>query len=223
MVERISQLDEVIDEFNIIFERLKADQPSKLRPLLENTKLESRGTLVIGPRGTGKTTFLLEKAKHDRLFYLSADSPLVANVSLWEIARAVFQRDFDGIIFDEVHFARNWSRDLKALYDEYPRKKIVASDSSSGFLQKGVADLSRRFVKVRIPLLSFRAYVFLKEGVQLPALDLLKPDLAMVRWAVEQGPLLQWFRQYLAEGLRPFFLEGNYQDRQLNIIEKTIY
>jgi hypothetical protein len=31
------------------------------------------------------------------------------------------------------------------------------------------------------------------------------------------------FKEYLKEGSRPFFMEGNYQDKLLNIIEKTIF
>lgn len=214
---------ETIDDCMAIQQRLQAHLPGRLRPLLATTPIKSRGTLVVGPRGTGKTTFLLEKAKHGKLFYLSADSPLVSNTGLWELGRMAFQRDFDGIIIDEVHFAPDWSRDLKALYDAYPRKKIIASDSSSVVLQRGIADLSRRFVKIQVPLLSFREYVLLKEGLSLPVIDPLKPDRAAVQRALDQGPVLHWFREYLRGGFRPFFLEGSYPERQLNVIEKTVF
>lgn len=222
-LNRVLQTAETIDDLFAIQHRLQAHLPGRLRPLLATTSIRNRGTLVVGPRGTGKTTFLLDKARQGKLLYLSADSPLVSNTGLWELGRLAFQRDFDGIIIDEVHYAPNWSRDLKALYDAYPRKKIIASDSSSVILQKGIADLSRRFVKIQIPLLSFRDYVFLKEGLSLPVIDLLKTDRAAIQRALDQGPVLHWFREYLCGGFRPFFLEGSYPERQLNIIEKTVF
>jgi predicted AAA+ superfamily ATPase len=179
--------------------------------------------LVVGPRGTGKTTFLLEKAKQSKLLYLSADSPLISNIGLWELGRQAFQRDFNGIIFDEVHFAPDWSRDLKALYDAYPKKQIIASDSNSLILQKGIADLSRRFIKFTIPLLSFRDYVYIKYEITLPTIDILKPDISVLQKILDSGPVLNWFKEYLNAGMRPFFLENNYRERQLNIIEKTVF
>jgi len=204
-------------------DRLFANLPDKLRPLFKSTKFESRGSIVIGPRGTGKTTFLLEKTRTEKLFYLSADSPVISSCGLWQLGSEIFKGDHAGVIFDEVHFAPDWSRDLKALYDAYPGKKIIASDSSSIILQKGMADLSRRFVKIFIPFLSFNDYLFLKEGISLPAIDILNPDRLRIQNLLDKWPLIQWFKEYLTGGIRPFFLEGKYPDRQLNIIEKSIF
>ncbi|HAR43538.1 MAG TPA: AAA family ATPase [Bdellovibrionales bacterium] len=223
MVERIMQVNDIIDQLFAIQLRIQAWQPACLRPLLTQTEITARGTLVIGPRGTGKTTFLFEQAKKGKFLYFSADSPLVSDLGIWEIARVAFQRDFEGVIIDEVHCARKWSNDLKALYDAYPRKKIIASDSSSIVLQRGIADLSRRFVKISIPLLSFRDYVFLKHGLLLPQLNILKPDLRATQEILDTGPVMLWFREYLQGGLRPFFLEGSYAQRQLNVIEKMVF
>ncbi len=223
MVERLSQLAAIVDELIEVQERLQSFVPDRLRPCLTQESITARGTLVIGPRGTGKTTFLLAQAMEKKLMYLSADSPLVSQVGLWDLGREVFKRDFSGLIIDEVHFAPDWSRDLKALYDAYPRKIIVASDSSSVILRKGVSDLSRRFIKIQIPFLSFRDFVFLKEGITLPVLNFQEPDQRSVQKVLNTGPILHWFKIYMNTGLRPFFLEGDYRERQLNIIEKTIF
>lgn len=223
MTERKSYPIEIIDDFIAIQHRLQRVLPERLRSTLSGIKISTRGTLVVGPRGTGKTVFLLETAKASKLLYFSADSPLLSNVGLWELGRMAFQRDFNGVIIDEVHYAPDWSRDLKALYDAYPGKQIIASDSSSIVLQKGIADLSRRFVKIKLSLLSFRDYVFLKEGITLPEMDILRLDPLLIQKTFEKGPILSWFRDYLTAGFRPFFLEGSYKERQLNIIEKTVF
>ena len=130
---------------------------------------------------------MLSRLKGRKLLYASADSPLIAGRSLYEVAVFAFSRGYKGIAFDELHHARDWGQHLKALYDDYPNHHIWASDSSSLVLRTGVADLSRRYISLRLPLMSFREYVFLREGA------------------------------------RPIFLEGNYAERLLNIIEKTLY
>jgi predicted AAA+ superfamily ATPase len=97
------------------------------------------------------------------VLYLSADNPLIAIKGLWEIGNTAFLAGYDGIIVDEVHYAKDWSSALKSLYDAFPDKSVYASDSSSFILRSGIADLSRRFSSVQIPQLSFREYLFLKK------------------------------------------------------------
>jgi predicted AAA+ superfamily ATPase len=89
-------------------------------------------------------------------------------------------------------------------------------------LRKGVADLSRRFPKISVPLLSLRDYIYLSENIELPILDPFG-DLSEAEEIVSRVNIQAAFRQYLAEGFRPIFLEGDYQQRILNIIEKTIF
>ncbi|WP_234946720.1 ATP-binding protein [Thermosipho atlanticus] len=115
----------------------------------------------MGPRGVGKTTYLLINAKNYNFFYVSGYDPLLSQISLYNLGERIFLEGFSELIIDEVHFLNNWSTKIKSLYDSFPDKKIWISDSSSIILRKGIADLSRRFIKVRIPLLSFREYIYL--------------------------------------------------------------
>ena len=167
--------------------RRLAALPQRLRPQSTEATLDARAVLITGPRGVGKTTLMLSRLKGRKLLYVSADSPLIAGRSLYEVAVFAFSRGYKGIAFDELHHARDWGQHLKALYDDYPNHHIWASDSSSLVLRTGVADLSRRYISLRLPLMSFREYIYLREGA------------------------------------RPIFLEGNYAERLLNIIEKTLY
>ncbi|WP_235280310.1 AAA family ATPase [Thermotoga sp. Mc24] len=68
-------------------------------------------------------------------------------------------KNYPGIIIDEVHFLKNWSTILKVLYDSFPDRVIWTSDSSSVLLRKRLSDLSRRFVLIRMPLMSFREFI----------------------------------------------------------------
>lgn len=205
------------------FAEILRNSPRELRLWFrDHAQIKSRATLIIGPRGVGKTTYLVNQAKIEELFYFSADNPNVSSTGIWQIGEEAIAKGYKGLAIDEVHFANNWSQDLKALYDSYPSIKIYASDSSSLIVRKGLADLSRRFPRFYVPLLSFREFVFLKTGNTLPVCKIFAFK-SIVENGLKEYNLNELFKEYLAAGLRPIFLEGSYNARLLNIIEKTIF
>lgn len=216
-------LDSTLEILSLIQERKLQKLPERLRLFYERNEQKNRAVLIFGPRGVGKTTFMLSRIKNKKIFYLSADNPLVSAVSLWDLGNAIFMKGYEGIAIDEVHYAKDWSIHLKALYDSFPDKIIWASDSSSLVLRHGIADLSRRFSKVEIPLMSFREYLALKEGVILPVIDPLSPDKKLVKKAMDSVNILFAFQNFMEEGFRPIFLEWDYREQILNIIEKTLH
>ncbi|MCX6106240.1 MAG: AAA family ATPase [Proteobacteria bacterium] len=217
--------NDIIDNLALTQSRLIASQPARMRLAFDHWDLRScRAALIMGPRGVGKTKLLLREAeRHGNILYLSADHPYLDEVSLWTIAETAFLRGYDGIAVDEVHFARNWSRHLKAIYDAYPGKVIWASDSSSVVLRSSVGDLSRRFLQKRLSYLSLREYIHLKEGLELPVLNPFTATPAAFSRILEATNVMAAFRTYVEEGFRPFFLEGHYAERILAVLEKSIH
>jgi hypothetical protein len=215
-------VDELINKLELIHGRLRVNLPKQLRPVFETLDVSPRGLLILGPRGVGKTTLALIKA-HPEMLYIPADHPLVASHPLVDIGEAAFSRGYRGIIVDEVHCSKAWASNLKALYDAWPRHFIWATDSSSVCLEQGLADLSRRFVRTFVPLLSFREYLSLKTGVTFPVLDPFHLRDSAIGDILAEVNVLALFSEYLQEGLRPFFLEGRYADRMRNVIDKMIY
>lgn len=63
---------------------------------------------------------------------------------------------------DEIHYAPRWSQELKALHDAWPDRSIWASGSDSLLLSSGIGDLSRRYIDIAMPFLSFREFLVLK-------------------------------------------------------------
>ncbi len=223
MVERNLELAEIIIELGAIQARLALSLPQRLRPYLNRFEDLPRACLILGPRGCGKTTFILNYLRQKNCLFVSADLPWIAPYSLWEIAKAAFSHGYEGIIFDEVHYAEDWSKHIKAIYDSYPKHLIWASDSSSAVLRKGVADLSRRFLKIQIPILSFREYIYLREGKLFQTIDPFSPDSSKIHEVLDQINVPLLFRQHISSGIRPIFQEGFYEDRSLNILEKMIF
>ncbi len=210
-----------IADLEAAMQRRMAALPSRLRPFSTEYRNLPRALLLTGARGVGKTIFLLHHAKERRVLYLSADNPMVMSESLYNIGKSAFLAGFGGIIIDEVHYAREWALHLKALYDDFPGHSIWASDSSSLVLRSGTADLSRRFVPIKMPFLSFREFLFLETGKEFPVLN---PFSGMLNIHVVPTPeILAAFRKYRAMGTRPFYAEGNFEDRLLAVLDKTLY
>lgn len=202
------------------------------RPYFEQIDIESRGNLLIGPRGTGKTTYLLTQlASTEDGLYLSLDDLQLLNEDLFELVEVAYNQGTRVLFLDEVHYYNNWSQKIKNLYDSYPKLKIVLSDSSSLILRLATADLSRRFPKVHMPLLSFREYVFFRKKILLPTFDPLKifksKNKVVLPKEIESfrqtQNINQLFLDFLDFGQRPFFIEKKYSERIENIIEKTIF
>lgn len=216
-------LERVLEIAEETHQRLKFSLPERIRPLYDRAEIDNLRTLLVyGQRGAGKTTFLLYRSKNRPFLYFSADNPLIANYPLYEVVREAFKRGYEGVILDEVHHAKDWSQHLKALYDDYPERYIWASGSSSLLIKSGVADLSRRFVHVRIPLLSFREFLFLKEGILSEPMDPFNIKKETINLTKKLN-ILGLFREYSSSGTRPFFFEGEYCNRLQGIVEKSIY
>ena len=210
--------DELISYLEETHSRRLSALPTNLRPFTRETRNLPRCMVLTGPRGVGKTTFLIHHAQGRRFLYLSADNPYVAQESLYGIVRDVFLAGYKGVIIDEAHFARDWSLHAKALSDDFPDRSVWLSDSSSLVLRSGAGDLSRRYVPVVMPILSFREYLALRVGTDYPVFD---PFGEIPVHA--DADLLRYHAEYRREGTRPFFAEGYYAERMREILHKTLH
>lgn len=214
---------DIIERLEIIQQRLLLFKPEILRPFFKAIKPTDRAIILTGARGTGKTTFLLSRLGSSHILYFSADNPITSGHSLYDLIEAAFMKGYEGVFIDEVHYASSWARDLKAAYDAFPGKMIWASDSSSLALRRGIEDLSRRFLFIRLPLLSFREFIALMTGEEYPVLDAFESGSEAAN-ILKKTNVLKLFRDYLDHGFRPIFLENaaTYSLRLMAMIEKAL-
>lgn len=211
----------LITDLESAMQRRLTKIPARLRPFTTNASSLPRALSLTGPRGVGKTTFLLNHAQNRNMLYLSADNPMIAGIALYDAIKAIFLAGYSGVIVDEVHFAKDWSAHVKAIYDDYPDHLIWISDSSSLILREGVADLSRRFVRIEMPLLSFREFLLLETGTEYAPFD---PFTNPVKSSLDPSPeILGAFKKYRTIGTRPFYHENNFEERLLSVLDKTLY
>ena len=197
-------------------------QPRYLYPQFQ---LTNRLTGLIGPRGVGKTTLLLQYIKNELFkdktsFYFSADLVYFQKSNLLEFVSDLHQKEGYKIIFiDEIHKYQNWDQELKNIYDAFPSLKIVFSGSSA----EGSHDLSRRAKLYRLHGLSFREYLNFSQNLQLKPCSF--EDLMQGTATPAIPKILTHFETYLAQGYYPFVFEDphSYHEKVSRIIEKTIF
>ena len=153
-------IEEEVAAFATIQSRLTAALSIPSRPWIQ--PVSHRGILLHGPRGIGKTHYLLRHAQENAGFYLSTDQPLALGRPLSEWTEFVISRGHRALYLDEIHLSPDWAAHLKATYDAHPDVSIMVSGSSSLLATAGLADLSRRFVSTHMPYLSFREYLVLR-------------------------------------------------------------
>ena len=123
---------------------------------------------VRGIRGIGKTVLFLQLAKNMAdSAYFSADSSYLTPYPIYEIANTLRKRGIKTIFIDEIHTRPEWEKDIKTLYDEH-ELRIFFSGSSSLSLKKSSADLSRRAVIYELKPASFREYLNIRKGTDIP-------------------------------------------------------
>jgi uncharacterized protein len=190
--------------------------------LIEDT-FNRRCTIVIGQRGVGKTTLALQhllnrfgrKPDIPKGLYVPCDHYLLQGKSLYDIAEAFSLIGGEEICFDEVHHYADWSRELKSIIDTFPDIRLLVTGSSALEIEKSSHDLSRRAVNRELFGLSFREFIALETGVQLPSHSLgrvLSDHVDIARAVVdslagEGHKVMALFEKYLAVGYYPYYRE----------------
>ena len=204
------------------------------RFLYDQLDLDHRLTGIIGPRGVGKTTLLLQLIKEKfypdhPVFYFSADNAYFNEVSILEFVNQLYLTQHIHLFFiDEIHKYPRWNQELKNIYDSFPKVKILFSGSSSINLIEGVYDLSRRARLLYLPGLSFREYLNIKTDNQFPAIvfeDLIERHSHWAAKLSKIATISQHFEEYLLFGYYPIVFQSreNLYSAIANIIDKTIY
>jgi len=122
------------------------DQSFK-RYLFDIIQWDSRLIGIKGARGTGKTTLLLQWIKEQNLptekaAYFSLDDLYFLEHSLKDTVTQFYKNGGLILVLDEVHKYKNWSIEIKNIYDFFPELKIIFTGSSIIDISKQEGDLS---------------------------------------------------------------------------------
>ena len=186
---------------------------------------------LIGSRGVGKTTLILQylKSLKQKSLYLTGDDIEFTNTKIYTLVDEFYSLGGRVIAIDEVHQYKDWAREIKNIYDSFPDLIIRISGSSMLNILYEKYDLSRRIVLYKMETLSFKEYFEIENSIKLSKYtleDILTDASKISKELVFKYPnLYSSFKSYLKYGAYPFYLEEeeSFHQKLFNALDKIIY
>ena len=198
---------------------------SFFRYMYDEINWKSRMIGLVGPRGVGKTTLVLQYIKQNlnpaETLYVTAEDFYFVDNRFVDLADAFVKRGGKYLFIDEIHKYKDWAKELKLIYDYHKDLNVVFTGSSVLDIKKGASDLSRRAVIYNMQGLSFREYLRLFHNISTKTYSL--EDI--LQHKVELPELkhpLPLFSDYLKKGYYPFALEEDFELRLRQVINQTL-
>lgn len=203
-----------------------------IRSLYYDINWNSRLIAIKGSRGTGKTTLMLQYIKNElptdhSVLYIPLDHIYFYANKLIDLVDEFVLKGGDTIFLDEIHKYPGWSREIKLIYDKYPKLKTVITSSSILEIYKGESDLSRRLVSYNLNELSLREFVELNSSIKIPAFSLdeiiINHEEIALNILKKIKPVFE-YGNYIKYGAYPFFIEGvdEYRGKLLNTVNMIL-
>lgn len=215
-------MERLYEQFRRLIERTDT---TFVRYLHDQVIWDNRLTAIVGARGVGKTTLLLQHIKlyndlQDTI-YINADDIYFSENKLFDFASTFYKNGGKHLYIDEVHKYSSWSKELKMMYDYFPDMQVIFTGSSILDIYRGSDDLSRRALTYHLEGMSFREYLNISLGLQLSAYSLEDIVANKVQIPSIEHPL-PLFKDYLERGYYPFYKEPDYFERLRNVIGLTL-
>jgi predicted AAA+ superfamily ATPase len=200
-----------------IYLRLLQETDAKIfRYLYPNIDWNERCIAIIGAKGIGKTTMLLQHIKSsfenkDEALFASIDNTWFANHTIFELADEFYMNGGTHLFLDEIHYYPNWAAEIKNIYDSFPKLKIVFTGSSLLQIHKSSVDLSRRVVVETLEGLSFREYLKFEKIGEFPVFtlkEIVENHQNIALQITESVKIMPLFKKYLKHGYYLFYKEG---------------
>jgi len=180
---------------------------------------------LVGPRGVGKTTLILQYIKinldRHKTLYVTAEDFYFAKNRLTELADLFVKSGGEYLFIDEIHKYPDWSRALKLIYDYHKDLTVVFTGSSVLDIKKGTSDLSRRAIVYTMQGLSFREYLHLFHRIEIPKFSLEQIISHEIETSQTPSPL-SLFSDYLKRGYYPFSMEDDFDLRLQQVVHQTL-
>ena len=205
--------------------QLKQTASTFHRYMYDQVSWEARMFGLVGPRGVGKSTMILqyikEKSNQRKILYVAADHLYFSSHTLVETVDEFAKEGGEQIFIDEIHKYTDWSRELKQIYDSHPDMKVGFTGSSVLDIYKGYSDLSRRAPIFMMQGLSFREYLKLFHQIDTPTYTLEDILNHKVQLHEVKHPL-PLFKEYLQQGYYPFSGDSNFDMRLRQVVNQTM-
>ncbi len=187
------------------------------RYLFEKINFDNRLISILGARGTGKTTLLLQIAQyfnHKESLYVALDDLFFTDNNLYGLASDFYKTGGELLLLDEVHKYPDWSQEIKLIYDDFPELKVIFTSSSVLDIYRADYDLSRRAVAYHLKEMSFREYLLFYENIKLSVIPLKDIISNHTEISIELSRVfkpLKYLRGFYQVGAYPYY-SGNKEE-----------
>jgi predicted AAA+ superfamily ATPase len=190
--------------------------------ILSSLGAEPRIKLLRGFRGVGKTTAMLQSfgQNQEKALYFSADNPAVKSWGLYNTAKAAVKSGYPLLFIDEVHTYPEWRQEIKALHDELPQLRLVASGSAPLALVP-----ERREELVCLHEMGLREFLLLKTGSRQTSEEEWRNKEASLQLIASNPGIDVAFQTYLKAGGFPLSIgmdEGRALDAIYHSVRKSV-
>lgn len=201
------------------------------RLLMDEIDWNHRLIGIKGTRGVGKTTFLLQYAKEHfgtdhSCLYVNFNSFYFTQHTLVEFAADFYAQGGRTLLLDQVFKYENWSKELRACYDNFPELHIVFSGSSVMRLIEDNTDIQDVVASYNLRGFSFREFLNLQAGTAFRPFSLeeiLSNHVEIAGEICQEIHPLDYFQDYLHHGFYPFFLENrNFSENLLKTMNMML-
>lgn len=216
----------MIEQLQLLSNQILSQKvPEYKRFLFDKIDFNERLIGVLGSRGVGKTTLLLQYLhsifKEKKTLYIMADHPIVFELGLFNIANEFQKKGGEVLIIDEIHKIKNFEIDLKLIYDSFFSLNIVFTGSNAVAIDNAKADLSRRAIIYKLPVLSFREFLELETNEKFETIllqEILENHVTHAIDILSKVKPFAYFEEYLKGGAYPFYKtsKNSYVQKLLN-------
>lgn len=185
---------------------------------------------IVGSRGIGKTTFLIDWAVEQygvlnrKCLYVNLNHFLFSTTKLVDFAASFVQQGGEMLLLDQIFKYPNWQSELNECYQRFPSLKIMYTGSP--LVEDTLDEQTYKGKIYKLPGFSLREYINSQTGLQLPIIrweDIINNHVDISKTILEKVNPNSWFNDYVHHGYYPFFLaEKTYSESLLKNINMTL-
>lgn len=222
------KLENFFDFSNGVY--IQRELEEEIKPFLKRREILA----VVGARQVGKTTFLNYifqefKKKKRKIEFLTfekeKDLALFENIEDFKD----YYKDYDILIIDEFHYAKDGGKKLKYLFDTAKIKFIISGSSSLELTFETGKYLVGRMFKFLLYPFSFREFLLARDKKLFQVLSTRFPDVFFMRvekkkfFGEEINQRLQkYFEEYLIFGGYPAVALAETKQEKIKILESIL-
>ena len=200
-------MEKLLQRYQVQLDRTKTDF---VRYLHDEIRWEARLNAILGARGVGKTTLMFQhillSGERDTSLVVFADDIYFSKHTLLDMADTFYKNGGKHLYIDEVHKYKQWSTEIKNIYDQIPDLQIVYSRQLKNYMHG----------------MSFREWLQLTQGIQVPKLTFDEILSVKASFPYAEHRPLPLFKEYLRTGYFPFCREEDYLERLSAVVEQTL-